>query len=71
MCILEGRIAIVTGASSGVERGCAIRFAEEGAKLVIAAYEDFSQILAFMDSEAASYLNGQFIGIDGGLTLIS
>ncbi|MFH2044634.1 MAG: SDR family NAD(P)-dependent oxidoreductase [Pseudomonadota bacterium] len=37
MGILEGRIAIVTGASSGVGRGCAVRFAEEGAKLVITA----------------------------------
>lgn len=35
------------------------------------AYEDCSPILAFMASEAASYLNGQFIGIDGGMTLIA
>ncbi|HKS71953.1 MAG TPA: SDR family oxidoreductase [Terriglobales bacterium] len=37
MSILEGRIAIITGASSGIGRACAIRFAEEGASLVVCA----------------------------------
>jgi len=37
MGILEGRVAIVTGASSGVGRGCARRFAEEGAAVVACA----------------------------------
>jgi NADP-dependent 3-hydroxy acid dehydrogenase YdfG len=49
MAILEGRTAIVVGASSGVGYGCALRFAEEG----------------------AHYLNGQMIGVDGGLTLLA
>lgn len=33
---LEGKIAIVTGAASGIGRGIALRFAEEGADLAIA-----------------------------------
>jgi 3-oxoacyl-[acyl-carrier protein] reductase len=37
MGILEGRIAIVTGASSGIGYGCALRFAEEGATVVAVA----------------------------------
>lgn len=37
MGILEGRTAIVTGASSGVGYGCALRFAEEGANVVACA----------------------------------
>lgn len=37
MGILDGRVAIITGASSGVGRGCAARFAEEGASVVLAA----------------------------------
>lgn len=37
MGILEGKIAIVTGASSGVGYGCALRFAEEGAKVIACA----------------------------------
>jgi len=34
MDILEGRTAIVVGASSGVGYGCALRFAEEGANVL-------------------------------------
>jgi 3-oxoacyl-[acyl-carrier protein] reductase len=34
---LEGKIAIVTGSSSGIGKAVAIRFAEEGASVVIAA----------------------------------
>jgi NAD(P)-dependent dehydrogenase (short-subunit alcohol dehydrogenase family) len=33
---LEGKVAVVTGGASGIGRGCALRFAEEGADLVIA-----------------------------------
>jgi NAD(P)-dependent dehydrogenase (short-subunit alcohol dehydrogenase family) len=34
---LEGKVAIVTGASSGIGEAAAIRFANEGAKVVLAA----------------------------------
>jgi NAD(P)-dependent dehydrogenase (short-subunit alcohol dehydrogenase family) len=34
MGVLEGRVAIVTGASSGIGKACALRFAEEGAAIV-------------------------------------
>jgi 3-oxoacyl-[acyl-carrier protein] reductase len=36
MGILDGRVAILTGAAGGIGRGCARRFAEEGASLVLA-----------------------------------
>ncbi len=35
--LLEGSVAIITGGNSGIGRATALRFAEEGARLVIAA----------------------------------
>jgi NAD(P)-dependent dehydrogenase (short-subunit alcohol dehydrogenase family) len=35
--ILEGRVAVVTGASSGIGEACALAFVEKGAKVVLAA----------------------------------
>jgi NAD(P)-dependent dehydrogenase (short-subunit alcohol dehydrogenase family) len=37
LSILHGRVAVVTGASSGIGEACAISFVEKGAKVVLAA----------------------------------
>lgn len=37
MSILHGRVAVITGASSGIGEACAVAFAEKGAKVVLAA----------------------------------
>lgn len=56
MGILEGRAAIVVGASSGVGYGCALRFAEEGANVLACArrlnrLEKLSKEAAGMDGK--------------------
>ena len=35
MKLLEGKVAIITGAASGIGRGTAVVFAEHGARLVL------------------------------------
>ncbi len=37
---LEGKVAVVTGAGNGIGRACALRFAEEGAAVVVAELLD-------------------------------
>jgi glucose 1-dehydrogenase len=37
---LEGRVAFITGGASGIGRGCCLRFAEEGADIAVADYNE-------------------------------
>ena len=37
---LEGKVAVITGAASGIGRATAILFAREGAKLVLADWHE-------------------------------
>ena len=39
MALMEGKSGLVTGAASGIGRACAIRFAQEGAAVVVADLE--------------------------------
>ena len=49
---LAGRIAVVTGAGQGIGRGCALRFAREGARVV--ALDVDAAALASLAGEAAT-----------------
>ncbi len=55
---LEGRVALVIGAARGIGAGIAERFAEEGAKVVIA------DNLVELGQETAARLDGSFININ-------
>ncbi|MEX0874506.1 MAG: SDR family NAD(P)-dependent oxidoreductase [Actinomycetota bacterium] len=37
---LEGRVAVITGGGNGIGRACAVRFAEEGANILVADIQD-------------------------------
>src|SRR6202167_3358506 len=58
---LEGKVAIITGAASGIGRGMAQRFAAEGAKVVIADLEQARPEKAA--AELAVGTRGQLLGL--------
>ena len=58
---LEGKVAIITGAASGIGRGMAQRFASEGAKVVIADLEQARPETAAAEIAAATH--GQLLGL--------
>jgi 3-hydroxybutyrate dehydrogenase len=58
---LEGKVAIVTGAASGIGRGMAQRFAAEGASVVIADLDQARPEAAA--AEIAANTRGQLLGL--------
>ncbi|MBD2309451.1 SDR family oxidoreductase [Chroococcidiopsis sp. FACHB-1243] len=56
---LDGKVAVITGAASGLGRACAERFVKEGAQVVIA---DIQQQIG--ETVAAALPNSQFVKVD-------
>ncbi len=61
---LDGKVALVTGAASGIGQGIAIAFAREGATVVVADLVDESRARATMDAVAAYGGSSCFIQAD-------
>ena len=56
---LEGKIAVITGGASGIGKACALRYAEEGAQVVLADLN--AQRLEAAAAEVRATTNGQVL----------
>ena len=56
---LEGKVAVITGAASGIGRASAVRFADEGAHVVVA------DLAAGAGTEVANEVGGLYVQVGG------
>jgi NAD(P)-dependent dehydrogenase (short-subunit alcohol dehydrogenase family) len=54
---LEGRIAVVTGGANGIGQACCVRFAEEGANVVVADLLDTTETVALVKEQGREALS--------------
>lgn len=62
---LEGRVAVITGGASGIGKACALRFAEEGAHIVIS--DIGAERIDTAVKEVQSTTNGQVRGVEANV----
>ena len=58
MQTLADRVAVVTGASSGIGEATAKLLAREGARVVISAPDEIARSILYLVSDAASFVTG-------------
>lgn len=61
---LDGRVAVVTGGASGIGKGIAIAFAQEGANIVIADYAEESMAIEVLAAIRAAGSQALFVSTD-------
>ncbi len=64
MGLLEGRIAIVTGSGRGIGKAAALRFAREGAKVVVS---DLDEAPAQETTQEIKAAGGEAAALPGGM----
>jgi len=62
---LEGKVAVITGGASGIGKACAIRFAEEGAEIVISDLG--AQRLESAATEIRANTNGRVLCVEANV----
>ena len=71
---VQGKVALITGAASGIGRGCAKRLAEEGAHVVITDLQDEMGGEAVAEIEgaggSAEYLHHDVTSEDGWVGVV-
>ena len=72
MQLLEGKVAIITGAARGIGRACAELFGAHGARVVLSDIDaeparEAAGAVLFFASPLSVYVSGQVLEVTGGL----